>query len=506
MAILGQLIKSAIELKHALNLQIKDVPTIQEQQLTSLLQQAKNTSFGLYYDFEKILRSKDPIEAYQKSVPIFDYHTMHEKWWYRQQTQPNITWPGIPDYFALSSGTTGNTSKRIPVTDEMLASFRAVGISQAESLANFNLPKELFEKEVLILSSSASLEKRGQHLEGEISGINSSNLPTWFGGFYKPGEDIAQIDDWDERVARIVEEAPNWNIVAIAGIPSWVKMMIEKIIEQHQLNTIHDIWPHLSIYVSGGVAFEPHRKSLEKLLKKPLIYMDTYLASEGFIGYTDRPGTMDMKLAFNHSIFYEFIPFDERGFDEFGNLLDDPEVLDISKVEEGQDYALLLSSPAGAWRYFIGDTIKFTDLKRLEMKISGRTKYYLNTVGSQLSEEKINEAMEELASEMDLTLNEFAVAALKREDGEFIHQWILGVEEPVDNENVAQKLDDILQNKNKNYRVARQKALYEVRVECISSQKIYDWLEARKKKGGQIKVPKVMKPEMMEDVLSYISQ
>lgn len=504
MSILGSVIKTAIEIKKSLTPEVKDAYEAQQDQLASLLSKASKTSFGLFYNFSEILNSENPIETFQKTVPIHDYDLINSEWWYQQQDKPDITWPGQPKYFALSSGTTGKESKRIPVTDEMLASFRSVGISQVECLSNFDFPPEFFEKDVLMLSSSADLERHKDHLEGEISGINTSNLPSWFDGFYKPGLEIARISDWDERVMAIAEAAPEWDIVAIAGIPSWVQMMLEKVIEVQQLKHIHELWPNLRIYASGGVAFEPYRESLERLMEHPLIYMDTYLASEGFFAFTGRPDTLNMQLALKHGIFYEFIPFDERGFDETGNLLEDPMVLSIEDVEADQDYTLLVSTPAGAWRYMIGDTIKFTDLERYEIRISGRTKYFLNVVGSQLSEEKINRAVSDLAKEFGVDINEFSVAAIKDEEGDYIHQWVLGTKADIDEEKATQRLDEILQDLNKNYKVARNKALKAIKVRTAPSQKVYDWLASRKKKGGQIKMPKVMKEEMMKDLLAYV--
>lgn len=505
MAILGQIIKSAIELGSRLNNENLSPAQIQEKQLQKLLQKAKNTAFGLYYGFEQLLEEEDIIDAYKKRVPIFDYQKIHQSWWKQQQILPNISWQGKPSYFALSSGTTGKKSKRIPVTNDMLSSFRAVGVSQALSLSNFDLPTELFEKEVLLLSSSANLnEHNNGHLEGEISGINSSNLPPWFGGFYRPGKEIAMIDDWDRRVEEIAKEAPNWDIGAIAGIPSWVSMMLETIIEKHQLETIHDIWPNLTLYLSGGVAFAPYRKTFEKLTKTPLTYLDTYLASEGFFAYTARPDTMNMKLAINHDIFYEFIPFDENGFDVMGNLLEDPKVLSIDQVEENKDYAMLISTPAGTWRYMIGDTIQFTDLEAMEMRISGRTKYFLNVVGSQLSEDKMNSAIEAIEQELNIDIKEFSVAALQNEQDEFYHQWVLGTNAK-NEETIKEKLDATLKDLNKNYGVARNKSLKDVKVLTLPSELIYDWLERKKKKGGQIKMPKIMKPEMMQELLDFAS-
>ncbi len=504
MAILGSIVKSAIDIKHSLTSKGKDPLELQRNQLAKLLSAASRTAFGIYYNFEGILKSELPIREYQKRVPLFEYHKMNERWWAQQQLYPNITWPGKPDFFALTSGTTGSGSKRIPVTQEMLESIRSVGISQAESLARFELPPDLFEKDILMLSSSAELKRHPNgHLEGEISGISTNNIPAWFSGFYKPGLEIARIDNWDERVEAIARKAPEWDVGAIAGIPSWVQMMMKKIIDYHKLDNIHDIWPGLSIYVSGGVAFEPYRKTMERLLARPLIYMDTYLASEGFFAYNARPGTMDMKLAAAHGIFYEFVPFDERGFDQMGNLLPEPEVLDISQLEEGKDYAMLASTPAGAYRYMIGDTVRFSNLRELELRITGRTKHYLNVVGSQLSEDKINTAMRELESHLGTSINEFSVAAMQDQNEEFYHQWVIAIDKMVDEQATMEKLDEILQANNRNYKVARHKALKSVRLRALPPQQFYGWLEARKKKGGQIKMPKVMPEEKMQDFLNF---
>jgi hypothetical protein len=504
MALLGQIIKTGIDLGNRISNDHENPAAAQKQQLKKLLQKSKDTSFGIYYGFADILAAENSIEAFRKAVPLHNYQNINERWWKQQQINENIAWPGKPNYFALSSGTTGKKSKRIPVTEDMLASFRAVGVSQAISLANFDLPNELFEKEVLLLSSSADLDEHQHgHLEGEISGINSSNLPPWFGGFYRPGKEIAAINDWDVRVEKIAEEAINWDIGAIAGIPSWVCMMLQTIIDKHQLKTIHDIWPNLSIYLSGGVAFEPYRQTFAELTERPLVFMDTYLASEGFFAYTARPGNMNMKLAIEHDIFYEFIPFDEKGFDEMGNLLEEPQVLSIDEVEEHKDYALIISSPAGAWRYMIGDTIQFTDLEAMEMRISGRTKYFLNVVGSQLSEDKMNTAIESSEKSLDLNILEYTVAALKDENGDFYHQWIVGIKEPGSDETLTKTLDEALKDLNKNYKVARNKALKGISVKQLDPDLIYNWLETKKKKGGQIKLPKIMKPEMMEDLLDY---
>ncbi|WP_057936378.1 GH3 family domain-containing protein [Algoriphagus resistens] len=505
MPILGKLVKAGIDITAKLQ-SAEDSPEVsQENQLRELLTQAKNTAFGKYYGFEEILKSDHLIATYRKEVPIFNYEQMHAQWWSRQERFSDISWPGKPRFFARSSGTTGNSSKRIPITDAFLATMKSVGTSMINSLHDFDFPEVLFESEVLMLSSSASLT-RNEHgfEEGEISGINVSNFPDWYDIFYRPGKEIACITDWDERVDVITKQAPEWNIGAIAGIPSWVLLMLKRIIDRHQLETIHDIWPNFQVYASGGIAFETYREDFEAICKRPISILDTYLASEGFIAYTCQPGTMAMKLALHHGYFFEFIPFDERGIDESGELLSTPLVLGIDEVEVGKEYVLLLSSCAGAWRYAIGDVIRFESLTPPQIKITGRTKFFLNVVGSQLSEEKMDKAILELAEIKGKTINEYMVAAHKNTDGEYIHQWVLVSD--LQSTDLAEKLDELLKAANKNYEVARSRALKGVDVKVISKDQYTGYLALENKKGGQTKTPKVMKAEKMESLLSFIAQ
>ncbi len=507
MSIFGALVKKGIEINQTLTF-TPDAPGIQqEKQLKELLKKAKDTAFGKFYGFKELLEADDVIKAFKSEVPIFDYHQMHENWWHKQQEHPDISWPGKPDFFALSSGTTGKSSKRIPITDDFLQSMRDVGTSLIRSIPNFDFPQELFESEILMLSSSANLSKHEQgYLEGEISGINVSNFPDWYDLFYRPGKEIAAISDWDERVKQIAKEAPNWNIGAVAGIPSWVLLMLQEVIKYNKVKTIHDIWPNLTVYASGGVAFETYREDFEAISGKPITIIDTYLASEGFFSYTAKPNTLNMEIALSHGYFYEFIPFDERGVDETGGLLENPVSLTIDEVELDQDYVLIISSCAGAWRYQIGDVIKFTDLNPHEIKITGRTKFFLNVVGSQLSEEKMDDAILEVSKSLDITINEYSVAAMKNADQDYIHQWIIVSEKEVSNDKFKELLDKALKEANKNYGVARSKALKGISVKAISKEVYHNYLAQGKKKGGQVKTPKVMGEEKMKKFLKFIEE
>ncbi|WP_179353821.1 GH3 family domain-containing protein [Winogradskyella vidalii] len=506
MAILGNIIKGVIELKDTFSSEIIHEEA-QEKVLKELLETAKNTKFGKYYDFESILETSNIQSSFTKSVPYFDYNKINAEWWSKLHNgETNLTWPGNPTYFALSSGTTGKSSKRIPVTNEMIDAIKNAGIKQVFALKNFELPADFFEKEIMMLGSSTELEENNNHLEGEISGISASNIPIWFRGYYKPGDEISQIDDWDERVERIAERAKDWDIGALSGIPSWIELMLQKVIEYHNLNNIHEIWPNLQVYTSGGVAFGPYEKSFKALLGKPVTVIDTYLASEGYIATQVRPETDAMQLNTDNGIYFEFVPFKPDYINEDGSLKNEAPALTLDQVKLNQDYVLIISTVSGAWRYLIGDTIEFTDIKRAEIKITGRTKFFLNTVGSQLSVNKMDAAMRELEAEFDTKIPEYTICAKRGDDGEFYHYWYLGADlQNPDEEKIAQALDEALKTANKNYKVARSKALKGVKVKVIAPERFHDWNERNKKKGGQVKMERVMGEDKFADWESFIN-
>ena len=505
MAFVGSIIKGLIDLRD----KIVSEPEAEEAQLQvlkKLLNKAKDTAFGKQYNFEAILEADDITKAFAERVPYFDYNKINEEWWSRMhQGENNVTWPGKPPYFALSSGTTGKTSKRIPVTEDMVEAIRQTGIKQVGALANFDLPSDFFEKEIMMLGSSTDLKEEGDHKEGEISGISASNIPSWFRGYYKPGTEIAQIEDWDTRVKKIAENARNWDIGALSGIPSWIELMLKEVIKHHEVTNIHEVWPNLQVYTSGGVAFEPYEKSFNSLLAFPLTIIDTYLASEGFLAYQQRPDTNSMKLVLDNGIYFEFVPFKAEYVKEDGSITDDAPVIPLKDVNQDEDYILLISTVSGAWRYLIGDTIKFTDVDRHEIRITGRTKFFLNVVGSQLSVNKMNDALKELEEKYDIKIPEFTLAAV-RIDGEFYHSWYLGTETDIPNEELAQSLDDFLKEANKNYTVARSKALKGVKVKTISPDLFHEWNAHNKKKGGQVKMEKVMNEEKFAQWEDFIQK
>ncbi|WMJ74149.1 GH3 auxin-responsive promoter family protein [Cytophagaceae bacterium ABcell3] len=498
MAIAGTLIKAAIHLQQYIIPETEHAGEEQTKQLRSLLKKASDTSFGKFYGFENLLKSPNIKSDFVQKVPIHDYETISQRWWCRSlEGEKDICWPGRVQFFALSSGTTGNKSKRIPVTQDMLKSIQKTSLQQILSLTHYNLPVDFYEKDILLVGSSTSLSDKGVYKEGEISGISAYNIPEWFNNYYKPGNDIAGISNWEEKVDAIIKKAPEWDIGAMAGIPAWYQVMMQRIIDYYGLETIHDIWPNLQVYASGGVAFEPYRKNFDKLFGKPVHVTDTYLASEGYLAFQCRPDTNAMKLNLDAGIYYEFVPFTEHNFDSEGKIKPNPEIHLLEEVEENCDYAIVISTCSGAWRYLIGDTIRFTNKARHEIIITGRTKHFLNVAGSQLSIEKLNAGINHLQETFDIKIADFLVSAIEYQEG-FAHKWYIGSNDPADNQLLKNSLDHYLKEINKNYKGAREKALKDVFVEIVPPDFFYQYHVKYKTAGGQSKTPRVMKKEQFQ--------
>lgn len=489
----------------ALRLPAKSPERQQLRVLRRLLTKARFTEFGQQFHFDEILLKKHAWEEYRKRVPLFDYNKIYRDWWHRTlEGKPDVCWPGKIKFFALSSGTSEASSKYIPITNDLMRGNRIIMIKQLLSLRTYHdIPVRSIGKGWLMLGGSTDLEKGPGYYSGDLSGITAKKAPFWFTPFYKPGKKIARTKDWNDKIDAIVEGAPNWDISFIVGVPAWIQMCMEKIIERYKLNTIHDIWPNLAFFVHGGVSFEPYKKGFEKLISKPLTYIETYLASEGFIAYQDRQFAKGMRLALNEHIFFEFVQFNDRNFDVDGNLREDAETIMIDKVEEGVNYAILLSTAAGAWRYLIGDTIKFVDKKRSEIVITGRTKHFLSLVGEHLSVDNMNKAVKLAGSELNLCIPEFTVAGIPH-GLFFAHKWWVACDDQVDPDLLRRKIDQNLAELNDDYAVERKSALKEVYLEILPESKFMEFMDLKGKIGGQHKFPRVMKGKMYEEWLRFL--
>jgi len=510
MAILGTLLKNGIKLRENLEQEYTSPSELQKKELKELMITASQTEFGKYYDFHGILRQfrsggKAYYKAYKESVPIHDYDKIYKNWWQLAlKGAKNICWPGRVKYFALSSGTSEASSKHIPVTKEMTKAIQRTSVRQIISLSKYDLPPEVFESGILMIGGSTHLNKKGSYFEGDLSGIQAARLPFWFQHFYKPGKRIASNRNWDKKLDEIVENARTWDIGIVVGVPAWIQILLEKIIDRYQVRHIHEIWPNLLIYVHGGVSMDPYRKGFEKLLGRPIYYIETYLASEGFIAYQALPKRKSMRLVLNNGIFYEFVPFDEKNFQSSGEIKPEAETLLIDEVEEGKEYALLLSTCAGAWRYLIGDVIKFVSKEECEIIITGRTKHFLSLCGEHLSVDNMNKAIELVSNELNITIPEYTVAGIPHQNL-FAHHWFIGTDDTVDSAKLKERIDYHLKVLNDDYAVERSAALMDVMVDVLPISKFYQWMELRGKVGGQNKFPRVIKNAQLEEWIKFIS-
>jgi hypothetical protein len=475
--------------------------------LKKLLKKARYTEFGQQFGFDEILLSRHPGKYFQQRVPTFDYNKIYEQFWHKTlQGVSDVCWPGQINFFALSSGTSEASSKYIPITRDLIKSNTLTSMRQLVTLASYSdvnfgaLPKGW-----LMLGGSTDLQKGPTYYAGDLSGIQQKHIPIWFQRLYKPGKRIARVRDWEKKIEEIVENAPNWDIGFIIGVPAWLQLCMERIIERYNLSTIHDLWPNLSFYVHGGVALEPYKRGFEKLMARPITYIETYLASEGFLAYQSRQHAKGMRLAYNNNIFFEFVPFDEEHFDAEGNLLPQAKALMIHEVEPFRDYAILISTNAGAWRYLIGDTVRFVDLEHSEIIITGRTRHFLSLVGEHLSVENMNKAIQLVADELNVCLPEFAVAGVPYGTF-FAHHWFIACDDPVNKELLRERLDATLMSLNDDYATERKHALKNILLTVLPENAFLDFLSSKGKIGGQHKFPRVLKGKMWDDWVHFLKK
>ena len=484
---------------------VNDPRRLQIKALKKLLKKARYTEFGQQFRFDEILMTKQPGKRFQQLVPVYDYNKLYNAYWHKTlEGVPDVCWPGRIKYFALSSGTSESASKYIPITKDLIKSNLLASRRQLFTLAGYHdVNFSALPKGWLILGGSTSLQKGPTYYAGDLSGIQQKNIPFWFQRLYKPGKKIAREKDWARKIDEIVEKAPDWDIGFLVGVPAWLQLCVEKIIERYQLKNIHELWPNLSFYVHGGVAMEPYKKGFEKLLGKPLTYIETYLASEGFLAYQNRQHTQGMRLAINNNIFFEFVPFDDKNFDTDGNMVENPRALMIHEVEMGKDYALLISTNAGAWRYLIGDTVRFVDLERSEIIITGRTRHFLSLVGEHLSVDNMNHAIDLAAKELNVCIPEFTVAGIQWGNF-FAHHWFVACNDQVDAAKLCQCIDKKLKQLNDDYEVERRHALKEVILDVLPQETFMAFMKSKGKMGGQHKFPRVLKGKMLQDWQQFL--
>ncbi|HTL80857.1 MAG TPA: GH3 auxin-responsive promoter family protein [Bacteroidia bacterium] len=506
MAILGSIVKRTLDLNTKIPRRRRDAYKQQMKTLKKLLTKAEFTAFGEHYNFTRILSDNDMLGAFRSGVDIYDYSSMFRKWWYRTLNgESYVCWPERVKYFALSSGTSEQSSKHIPVTKDMMRAIRKSSVRQVLALSQYDFPPEFFQKGMLMIGGSTHLNYNGTYYSGDLSGITTGNVPFWFQHFYKPGNRIARERDWNTKLEEIVRNASQWDIGIIAGVPAWIQILFERIIEHYNVKTIHDIWPNLEIYIWGGVSIKPYKKGFEKLTARPLKYLETYLASEGFIAFQKNPDHEGQRLVTDNGIFFEFIPFNDENFDNEGTLKKNPKTYTIAEVDGETEYALLISTCSGAWRYLIGDTVRFTDVENAEIMITGRTKQFLSLCGEHLSQDNMTRAIELVAEELDIDIKEFTVAGINYQNL-FAHHWYIGTNDKVDTALLKTKLDDHLKELNDDYRVERMAALKDIFIEVLPTDAFLEWMAKHGKLGSQHKFPRVMKNSRLDDWKNHLEE
>ena len=504
MPIIGKLIKKTTEISYRRNARKGIEYAHQLDSLRFLLETAKNTKFGLYHSFHKFAAKPDMVSFFQKHVPISSYEDFYENWLKETISgAKDHTWKGKVKYYALSSGTTGSPSKRIPVTLEMIRSFQRTSMRQLSILHELQLSENFYSASILTVGGSTKLVKKGKHIEGDLSGILKKHTSLIVTPFTKPGNRITVLKDWNEKLKLIIEKAPKWNIGIIAGIPSWCILLMERIVEHYKLQNIHEMWPNLELYVHGGVFMEPYIERLDKISGKKISLLDTYLASEGYFAYQSSLHSNGMKLLLNNGIFFEFVPFNSDYFDENGELINQHEAFTISQVKEGVNYALLISTNAGLWRYLIGDLVRFTNVNTYEIKITGRIKQFLSLCGEHLSLENINQALLSVSKELKIGISEYTIYA----DSQNVqHNWFIGSQNPCDEKLFAKRMDEKLSELNDDYAYVRKYNLQAPNFKFLPAQKFYDFLEYLGKTGAQNKMPRVLNNEQSEKWLQFLNE
>lgn len=498
-------LKTGLRLRNRLRPSQQRAIIRQEKVLGKLLAHGMDTQFGKTYRFESILNEEHFVEAFQKSIPLVDYSGMYPWWQKSFNGEKEVCWPGVVPFFALSSGTSEDASKFIPVTKEMVKAIKRGGLKQTLALLKTAQGREALTHQTLMIGGSTDLEWNGVNFSGDLSGITTGNLPFWFRPMSVPPPEIRAQKNWPEKIDEIVRNAKDWNVGVVTGTCSWIQIIMERIIEHYQVKTIHDIWPNFQVLVHGGVMIDPFKKKFEEMFSREVLYFDTYMASEGFFAYQATPKSTGMRLMTGNQIFFEFVPFDSENFSEDGALLPHAKAITLNEVEPFVEYAMVISTCSGAWRYLIGDVVKFVSHSKFDIKIVGRTKHYLSICGEHLSMENMARAVRETSEFFNVSLPEFTVAGVP--DGSlFAHHWFVACEENIDSNSIMQKIDEVLCHINDDYRVERKNAIKNLRINVIHPQLFVDWLADQGKSGAQVKFPKVLKKYQYESFLNFLKE
>lgn len=475
---------------------------IQNETLFTLLQTAMDTEWGKAHRFEEI----HSLLEFQQNNPLQDYNDIKPYVERMRKGERDLLWPGETRWFAKSSGTTSDKSKFIPVTREALEDCHLRG------------PKDVFFQYIKTHPDTRILKgktltlggsHRVNHLSnnsyyGDLSAIMLENVPFWSDFLRTPATEIALIEEFEEKIDRIIETALEENVTAFAGVPSWYLVLFKKVLEKTGKSNLLEVWPNLEVFAHGGVNFDPYREQYRKLIPSPQMhYLETYNASEGFFAMQDNEHSDDMLLMLDYGIFYEFIPMNEFGSEN-------PVVVGLEEVELGVNYAMVISTNAGLWRYIIGDTVKFTCKFPFKIKVTGRTKHFINAFGEEVIIDNAENALKVACQHTGAIVNEYTAGPVFiGENQKGAHQWIIEFElAPKDLDHFIQILDNTLQMLNSDYEAKRHKNLTLEMPHVIAAPKgtFYKWMKRRGKIGGQNKIPRLANNRQYLDELMNMLQ
>ena len=461
---------------------------IQRGVLRRLLHSAEHTEYGRKYGFSDIRL----YESFAQRVPLNDYETLKEYIDRMRHGEADVLWKGHTLWYAKSSGTTNDKSKFIPVTQRGLKHIHYAGGTDCVALYlhKHNPKSRLFDGKALILGGSHQPNcSFPESLVGDLSAILIENVSRFVNHFRVPSKETALLSDFEQKRLRIADEAIPQRVTNLSGVPSWMMSVIHSVLDKTGKTDLSQVWPDLEVFFHGGVAFNPYREQYQRLIPSPnMHYVETYNASEGFFGIQDDPSTTAMLLMIDYDVFYEFIPLEEVG-------TENPQILPLWKVETDRNYAMVITTSCGLWRYQVGDTVRFESTKPYRFRITGRTKSFINAFGEELMVDNAEQGLQEACRITGAEVEEYTAAPVfMNSDGHCRHQWLIEFRrEPQDIEAFADALDKALQGVNSDYEAKRYKDLTLQRLEIVKARQglFNKWLKSRGKLGGQHKVPRL---------------
>ena len=471
---------------HQIELFVKYPHEVQEELLFQLLKAAEQTVIGKKYDFSSIKN----YTRFQERVPVSTYEAFEPYIEQTRQGAQNIFWHSPIKYFAKSSGITNAKSKFIPVSAEALENNHYKASKDLLALyLNNNENSQLFIGKSLRLGGSKQLYENNNTFFGDLSAILIDNMPIWAEFSSTPSNKVSLMSDWETKLPAIIEECLQENVTSIAGVPSWMMVLLNKVLETTGKENILDIWPNVEVYFHGGVSFDPYRAPYQKLFPKDdFRYYEIYNASEGFFALQDLNNSDELLLMLDYGIFYEFIPMDSFG-------QENQRIISLQEVELHKNYALVITTNSGLWRYIIGDTIRFTSLHPYRIKVTGRTKHHINVFGEELMVENTDRALAKTCQELACEVMDYTVAPIFMQNKQKgAHEWIVEFKKAPQNiQAFTELLDANLQQVNSDYEAKRYNnmTLNPLVLHVARENLFYDWLKANDKLGGQHKVPRL---------------